>query len=283
MSRAPPEIDTTRLGRVAHRPDWSHGRLALLGDIHGNNHAFLAAYEAIKRAGLTRVAIHGDLLSYGCTPNECLATLQRFLDDFDCVLLAGNHEAFYFVDAQDTEVLFGPHSSMIADSIRWTRTQIEGLDLAQSFPWHDTATIGPMIVRHANPYRQGSWHYVDLEDDELEAATEIEARGARWLVVGHTHRPRLTRVEANQARRMPLEIPVAIRQEQTWIFNTGSIGQPRGNGSTWLEIDLRRDDAGPSTARVHRLDYNIHDHLETVKSSGLPDETIARLCRYFVG
>ena len=56
--------------------DATRPRLALLGDIHGNLPALDAVLAAVRRAGITRGALTGDLVARGGEPEECVARLS---------------------------------------------------------------------------------------------------------------------------------------------------------------------------------------------------------------
>lgn len=278
MSASP--IDTSGFAQVVDRPDWLGQRVAVLGDIHGNALAFREAVRGIEQAGITRVCCHGDLLTYGCSPRAVLATLDELVQRFDCVLLAGNHEPFYFEGQAGEDRLFATKRDFIRDSIRWTLERITDVPLQDRYPWRDACTIGDVLISHANPYIERTWRYVNEPDDEVDAAIALVERRARVGVFGHTHRARLTAVSGMNVDRRSLLRPVRLDDGGStgprWVLNTGSVGQPRGQGATWLELDLAE-----RAARLHRIRYDVAAHLTAIRRSGLPGATVDRLCDFF--
>jgi predicted phosphodiesterase len=273
-------IDVQGLGRAIDRPDWRGQRIAVLGDIHGNRHAFDAALDAIAAAGIRAVCCHGDLLTYGCSPNGVLDGVDRMLDAFDAVLLSGNHEPFYFGGQRGDDASFGSKRPFISESVRWTLAQIPHRTLAEDYDWHEVCTIGNVLITHANPYMERTWRYVNQPIDELDAAIALIERRARVGVFGHTHRARLTAVHRGTVDRRSLLRPVDLQEDgpsgPRWVLNTGSVGQPRGQGATWLELDL-----AAHRAQLHRIRYDVSAHLRTIETSGMSSETIERLLGFF--
>lgn len=280
MSRAPSDVDVHNLGSAVDRPDWRGQRVAVLGDIHGNALAFEAALDAIALEGIRAVCCHGDLLTYGCSPEGALLGLDRLMDGFDTVLLSGNHEPFYFGGQVGDDASFASKRPFIVESIRWTLDRIGHRRLADDYPWAEVCTVGEVLITHANPYMERNWRYVSEPTDEVDAAIALVERRARVGVFGHTHRARLTAVQRGTVDRRSLLHAVDLHEGGVtgprWVLNTGSVGQPRGQGATWLELDL-----STHRARLHRIRYDVSAHLRAIETSGMSRETIERLCGFF--
>ncbi len=272
-------VDVRGLGDVVNRSDWLGKRIAVLGDVHGNAHAFEAVLNAVELAGIERVVFHGDLLTYGFHPHRCAKLLDELPTRFDAVILAGNHEPFYFEGQAGNDALFAHKLDFVVASIRWTLRALEHAPLLQErYPWRDAVVIGPVLVSHANPFDRPNWRYLNSEQDERDACARLQERGATIGVFGHTHRSRITSVQGENWTRHHTENPVALGPDTLWSLNTGSVGQPRGEGSSWLELDLRQT---PILATVHRAKYEKEAHLAAVRASGLELAYIKRLCSYF--
>lgn len=278
-------LDVSAMGSACAREDWEDARVAILGDVHGNAHALREAMRGIERAGITKVVFHGDLLTYGCTPRACIALLDELVLRFDAVLLAGNHEPFYFEGQQGAFGVFERKKPFLVESIHWTLKRIEDVTLASRYRWHDVCVFDDVLVSHANPFDRPNWRYLNTARDDAEAAEALAKRGARIGVFGHTHRARLSGVREGDAELQPLSRAVPLRDDARWVLNTGSIGQPRGQGSSWVELDLRgRAEAShrPAEVRVHTVPYDVDAHVAALESSGMSEETIARLVRFFI-
>lgn len=278
-------VDVTQLGRACSRPEWEDSRVAILGDIHGNAHAFREAIRGIERAGIRNVVFHGDLLTYGCSPRRCVALLDELVVRFDAVLLAGNHEPFYFEGLKGKREVFERKKPFIVESVSWTLDQIADVDLEERYAWHDVCVFDDVLISHANPFDRPNWRYINTAQDDVEAANALEKRSARIGVFGHTHRARVCSVRNGDAERHSLTRATPLREDARWVINTGSIGQPRGQGSSWIELDLRgRGEAWPrpGAATMHRVPYNVDAHVASLRRSGMSESTVARLVRFFV-
>ena len=182
-------LDVSAMGSACAREDWEDARVAILGDVHGNAHALREAMRAIERAGIAQVVFHGDLLTYGCTPRACIALLDQLVLRFDAVLLAGNHEPFYFEGQQGAFGVFERKKPFLVESIHWTLKRIEDVTLASRYRWHDVCVFDDVLVSHANPFDRPNWRYLNTARDDAEAAEALAKRGARIGVFG-AHAPR---------------------------------------------------------------------------------------------
>jgi len=269
-------VVTDELGRVALRPEWVGRRIAVLGDVHSNAHAFASTLDAVERLAIGRVIFNGDLLTYGCTPLRCIDLLESLSARFDAVFLAGNHEAFYF--GGTTPAPGGP----IGASVQWTLEMLADQPLLKErFEWRDACVVGDVLVSHANPFSKLDWRYLNSAAEEIEAAQSLRSRGARVGVFGHTHRARCTRMSSGEPQRLPVDRPHHLGAGTTWILNSGSVGQPRGEDAAWIELDL-----GAQTTTVHRQPYNVQAHLDAIDAAAqasptLTPATVRWLKRYF--
>jgi predicted phosphodiesterase len=60
----------------------------ILGDIHGNSEALLAALAALERRGVRHLLCVGDIVGYNADPDECAALLR----ERRAASIAGNHD-----------------------------------------------------------------------------------------------------------------------------------------------------------------------------------------------
>ncbi|MFT4703704.1 MAG: putative phosphodiesterase [Bradymonadia bacterium] len=257
----------------------SHTRVAFLGDIHGNALALDAALSAIEHANIDRVVCLGDLLTYGCAPRDCVSLATEMMQRFDTTFIAGNHEPFYIEGQAGDERRYATKRAFIAESVRWTLQQIEDVDYANAFPWQTELHLGRVYVHHAHPYRDGTWAYVNTQDDEARSGATLATSQWNVGIFGHTHRARLTSFDASrpvgsQVRRHVGH--VHLDDTLTWVLNTGSAGQPRGMAPTWLELNLTEN-----TATHHEIEYDVDAHIAQIRAAGLSDEATAQLIRFF--
>ncbi len=89
-------------------------RIALIADIHGNDHALDAVLSDIERAGVDDVICLGDVATLGPSPASCLERIG----ELGCRCVMGNHDAF-LLDAE----LVGGYSDVpvILEAVAWCR------------------------------------------------------------------------------------------------------------------------------------------------------------------
>jgi diadenosine tetraphosphatase ApaH/serine/threonine PP2A family protein phosphatase len=241
-------------------------RAAILSDVHSNLPALEAVLEAVEEAGVDQLWCLGDVVGYGADPEACTALIRERCD----LCLVGNH---------DLAVLGGldvsSFSETAATAVEWTKGQVGPgtLDFLRGLePYGSRAGVG---LFHASP-RDPIWEYV-LSTDQAEAG--LDAQAERIGLIGHSHislfftrpddsnRSQTHGAQAGDGALLDLA-------DGSWLINPGSVGQPRDGDAraAWLELDC--DD---STARFHRVPYDVVAAAEAILDAGLPSALAERL------
>ena len=192
-------------------------KLALLGDIHGNDFALQAVLSAASSSGVEKLLITGDMIGYYDAPLHVLELLRSW----DRHVVRGNHEEMLNTARSDPEFLaqmdmrYGPG----------LRTALEQLDRQQidelcSLPHPLELVIDGcrILLCHGASWDIDQYVYPDAQPALLErcAIQEFDL-----IVLGHTHYP--------------------MRQKigKTLVVNPGSVGQPRNrqSGAHWAIFD----------------------------------------------
>jgi diadenosine tetraphosphatase ApaH/serine/threonine PP2A family protein phosphatase len=242
-------------------------RVAVLSDIHSNLPALESVLAAVEEAGVDQLWCLGDLVGYGADPDACTALIRDRCE----VCLVGNHD-LAVLEAID----IGAFSDTAKTAVEWTKEQVS--EETTSF----LAGLGPALdhegfgLFHASP-RDPIWEYV-LSIDQAEAG--LDAAERRIALIGHSHISLFfTRPEGGPRRSYAhgaqagdgalLDI-----DDGGWLINPGSVGQPRDGDSraAWLELDLAE-----STARFHRVPYDIDSAAASILAAGLPSSLAERL------
>jgi predicted phosphodiesterase len=199
-------------------------RVAVLDDIHGNLPALDAALADIRRAGVDRIVVGGDVLP-GPMPRETLDRLLSLDVPVDC--LYGNGEVAIL------EALSGRVSTFVPETyrpmIRWNADQLTSSQREELKGWPMTVRLtipplGEVLFCHATPR---DWNECFVRTTPEEKLWPIfDAANAAVVVCGHTH--------------MQFDRMVG----KTRVVNAGSVGIPFGRtGVDWLllgpEVDLR--------------------------------------------
>ena len=222
-------------------------RLALLGDVHGNELALAAVLAAAKADRVEALLVTGDLVGYYFEPHRVL----ELLEGWKLWMVRGNHEDMLREAATDParlahyESLYGTGLRVALQSLSADRVRELG-----SLPHPLEVQLGSrrVLLCHGAPWDNYRYIYPDAPEDLLQRC----ARGGHDLVVlGHTHYAMLRRCGA------------------TTIVNPGSVGQPRdrGNAAAWALYD---SDSG--AVELRREPYAVQEMVEQarLRAPGFP-------------
>jgi predicted phosphodiesterase len=238
-------------------------KVAIISDIHGNRHALEAVLTDIADTPAEQLWCLGDLVGYGADPDECVALTREHA----ALCLAGNHDLAVLGEIPVED--FSPAAGI---AVRWTREAISGESRDYLATLSSSAGNGEIGLYHASP-RDPVWEYV------LSAAVAelcLDAQPHRVCLVGHSHvalsfdRPS-GGVSSGELRRAGDSVDFASGE---WLFNPGSVGQPRDGDAraAWMMLDL--DDG---TATYRRCDYNIEAAAAAIRAARLPESLAERL------
>jgi predicted phosphodiesterase len=213
-------------------------KIAIISDIHSNSTALSCVLKNIKEKKINKYIFLGDLLTYGIRPNKVIKTLINFKKNNNCVFIKGNHDQFYF-DLQNGKNTFDyKMPTFIKESIIWTKKRLK-FNLLKTFNWVDFHIVNSIYISHSNPYSYGNWTYLNNEKEYIKAFNELERKKIDIGIFGHTHRA--SKVKYNKETKEISQNEelnnCKMNNKYKFILNSGSIGQPRGKGLSYLIID----------------------------------------------
>lgn len=226
-------------------------------------HALQAVLAAIDEDAVDEIWCLGDLVGYGPDPNPCCALVAERAS----LSLIGNHDLAVLgrLDIED----FSPDA---ATSARWTQRELDPESRAFLETLESTASRGEVGLFHASP-RDPVWEYVLSPEAALAALVEAEER---IVVVGHSHVAlALGLREANiEGGLAPAKTERDLDDADRWLFNPGSVGQPRDGDprAAYLVLDLRE-----RRATFRRVPYPVAKTQAAIRAAGLPEPLAARL------
>jgi putative phosphoesterase len=218
-------------------------RVAALYDIHGNLPALEAVMEEIRRVGVDRILVGGDIVP-GPMPRE---TLQYLLDlhmPVDFIYGNGEQEVLRWMKGAETSSA----PKQYWELLRWNAQELQadyemllaGWPLTRRLPIDG---IGEVLFCHATP-RNDTEIFTRLTAEALLRPIFNDV-GVPVVVCGHTHM---------QFDRMV----GAIR-----VVNAGSVGMPfQEPGAYWLLL-------GPGI-QLRRTDYDLERAAERVRRTTSP-------------
>jgi predicted phosphodiesterase len=236
-------------------------RYALFSDVHANLEAFKAVIAALKTEKADKTVFLGDIVGYGCEPNQCIEELIRL----DPVALAGNHD-----QACSGSFSLDHFNSYALESIVWTKSVLKrqnknflsSLKIAYSDQF--------ICCSHGAFYRPEKFFYVY---SPFQAEKDFERMQTSLLFMGHTHVPLIFEKKGNKIKVFYKDCE-NIKKSSKYIINVGSVGQPRdGNPrAAYVIYDTKK-----RLVELKRISYNINKAQSTMKRAGIAEFLAQRL------
>jgi predicted phosphodiesterase len=217
-------------------------RVAALYDIHGNLPAPEAVLAEVRREGVDRMVVGGDVLP-GPMPREALEMLLAL--DLPTGFIRGDGDRAVLEEMTGIAPAV-PES--VRETIRWTAAQLAHQHARAIAAWPETLRIavpplGDVVFCHATP-RSDTRIFTRLTpEDRLRPL--FDPIDAPLAVCGHTH------MQFDRAAG------------RTRVVNAGSVGMPFGEpGAYWL---LLGPDAG-----FRRTEYDLHAAAARIRATAYP-------------
>ena len=124
-------------------------KIAVISDIHGNIFALNAVLEAIKKQDVTYTICLGDLVGYGCNPNEVIERLRN--EKIPCI--KGNYDA----SVVDKDYTFIRENEVNSFSLPWAIKNVtdENIKFLKELP--NTITLEFNNKKIINMNRENAW------------------------------------------------------------------------------------------------------------------------------
>lgn len=242
-------------------------KYGIFGDIHGNLEALEAVLADMEEQGVTHPLCLGDLVGYGANPAECVEVVRAM----GCPVVRGNHDDLVTLGKTP-----GSFSEPARVSLDYARRQLNPgqLNFLRRLPmvWMEDL----ITLVHATLDGPESWGYISTR---LEAQTCFLYQKTPLCFVGHTHRPCAF---AQEKDVRPLEFrqvdihPDRTKQGRKFLFNVGSVGQPRdGDWRASYAIFSQQE----HWVDLRRVSYNLEKAASKILKAGLPESLSKRLSK----
>lgn len=192
-------------------------KLALLGDIHGNELALQSVLAEASLSGIGKLLITGDLVGYYYEPLKVLDLLKPWNRN----IVRGNHEDMLKKALSDTAFL-AKVDMRYGVGLRIAIEQLDEKQLLElcSLPHPQELVVDGcrILLCHGTPWDNDDYVYPDAQAELLERCA---VQGYDLVVLGHTHYPMQKKIG------------------ETLVVNPGSVGQPRNRqpGAHWAIFD----------------------------------------------
>ena len=239
-------------------------RIAVISDIHGNLEAFLEVLADIDQSGVDEIICLGDLIGYGPNPEEVVQKIR----------------------ALQIPTIMGNHERVVSDkrALRWfNRVARKSLKKTIQFLSEDSIQyireLPSSIVSHGCRFVHGFppdsvRTYVFQISEEALFDTFIEMK-EKICFIGHTHMLKLIRFDGDSVIEKPLRKGITeIDTDQHYIFNIGSVGQPRDASKKAKYVIW---DADRKRVELKYIPYDVESVAERIIARGLPETHARRL------
>jgi diadenosine tetraphosphatase ApaH/serine/threonine PP2A family protein phosphatase len=203
----------------------------------------------------------GDSVGYGANPNECL---EWALQNAGLYVL-GNHEAAVIHDS-----IRGRFMSAAREAIEWTLKRLRPELIARIKDLSYLQIDGSMTLAHGTIHSPEEFIYLL---DENDAYKSFLALRTPWGFVGHSHAPCFF-AEKEETGGYLKEGVLKLRENERYLLNPGSIGQPRDRDS---RLSFGILDESELTFEIVRLPYDNKKASEKILAEGLPASLAYRL------
>ena len=252
-------------------------KIAIISDIHSNIYALQAAIACIRKQNVDQIIFQGDLLTYGCHPNEVIEELVALGKEFPLHFLLGNHDEIYFNLQNGGYNNFDYAQDFVKESIYWTLDHVK-FDLKKKFPWENNFIVSNIFVSHANPGKDMDWSYIRTSEDKQSALSQLEKNSLKLGVFGHVHRHGLTLKNGASISDAGNEYQFRPGSNEIGLAMNYSIGQPRGDQSGLLYLQFSAEEL---TVSFETIVYPLDSHLKAIMDSSLSQSTKTKLRSYF--
>lgn len=237
-------------------------RYVIFSDVHGNLEALQAFVRTIESLEHDKKVCLGDIVGYGADPNACVDWVRENA----AIVLGGNHD--YAVVGKTDTSYFNPDAYQ---ACLWTRKELTGENqrFLESLPVELEAD-GVYWV-HSSPYQPEKWHYVT---SRFKGEIHFNHFAAALCFLGHSHRPLILEKSPEGEIQEYLSPIWDVQPDCRYIFNVGSLGQPRDGNA---EPSFVLYDAEAATVEFHRFPYDCSTTQKKILANGLPPFLAERL------
>ncbi|MEM6992588.1 MAG: metallophosphoesterase family protein [Myxococcota bacterium] len=198
-------------------------RFAVLADIHGNSLALEAVLADMSTLGISVAVNLGDHFS---GPLDAAGTASLLMKQ-NFVSIQGNHDRWLI--GQDPSDM-GP-----SDKCAFEQLERKQLDWLASLPPTTTA-FGDVFLCHGTPTSDITYWLERVEQNGVvrsasleEAEREAEGIGARLILCGHTHIPRVVRLRDGRTVVNPGSVGCPGYDDETPVYHRMQTGTPNAS------------------------------------------------------
>lgn len=231
-------------------------RYGIISDVHGNMEGLRASLAVLDAAGVDRIACLGDTVGYGAEPDKCVELVRSRAD----VAVLGNHDAVVVgkLDARHCH-------AAARRALAYSMDQLEPENMAWLQALEYVRFENEICFCHGSPIAAEKFEYV-FSLDKAAALTGHFKELSKVTFVGHSHLTTAYLV----TERMSLQVSAPrfqLRKGVKYVFNVGSVGQPRDRDHRSCCVIYDTDD---DVVTYLRVPYDIEAAATKIFEADLP-------------
>jgi len=230
-------------------------RYGIFSDVHSNLEALDAVIEAYQKEGIDKYICVGDIVGYAANPRECIERIKSQ----NPLIVAGNH------DWGSVSLLSIDYFNPVArQAILWTKHNLDANSRYFLEPLKLIYENEDLVLVHGTLDAPQDFNYmIDIDS----AKETLRMLAGNICFVGHTHICGIFIKDKNDRIYYKGEERIVVEDENKYIINVGSVGQPRdGNPKAGYCIY----DTEKKEINIKRVDYNVEAARKKVIEAGLP-------------
>jgi predicted phosphodiesterase len=243
-------------------------RVAVLSDIHSNIEAFQAVVSDLEHRTDSILNL-GDLVGYNASPNECVELAR----DIGMQSIQGNHD-----QAACNLSLAESFNIFARKAILWTRSVLTQNNMLFLHGLPENCRFTYALACHGSP--ENTFSYIALPF-QARATLKKMKKGlwgkAKICLFGHTHKRKVWHMDV-RGKVAPVEIPldgvIKLNNEEFYLLNPGSVGQPRNGDprSSYFIFDTE-----DRTVKFRLVEYDLSETIKKIMNANLPELFAERL------
>jgi len=230
-------------------------RYGIFSDVHSNIEALEAVMEAYKKESIDIYLCVGDVVGYATNPLECI----KLVKEITSFTVAGNHD-WAVVDLFSINYF----NSNAKKAILWTKQNLNDQDKYYLSSLKIIYKNNDLTLVHGSLNKPEDFYYMtDIETAE-ESFSLLENN---LCFIGHTHISGVFVKDKEQRIYYYDPEYIPLKEENKYIINVGSVGQPRdGNPLACYCIF----DTDKKEVFIKRKNYDIKSTYNKIIKAGLP-------------
>jgi diadenosine tetraphosphatase ApaH/serine/threonine PP2A family protein phosphatase len=247
--------------------------IALLSDIHANDHALKAVLHEVESLQIAQIVVMGDIVGYAARPAECVDLVRKS----GATAILGNHDEYTLMARRQPDFIpAGPASltNPVWAGIRHAARSLDNDAIGWLSSLPRVVRIPDAIVAHASLHDANQWPYL-LSSRDAQPTLEILDRSRLHLgFFGHTHRQEWFALDGRPGPEILADGRFQITGDGVIAFVVGSVGQPRtgDNRAAWTIWDSDRH-----IVEFRRTEYPYAETARDIQAAGLPASSARRL------